>query len=210
MIRFINGVDLFNCADLATSMFEDRKSQFHDRLKWPVTIENGRLERDEYDAKNPMYIILEKDDGSHGGSMRLMPTVGRTMINEHFLDALGGNPIIEYETWECTRFCMSPSKPRQNPVALFAAAGYLMRELAVKRLVAVFDNKMKRNYRLSGASPNVIGEMSLGSDAVYAGAWDFTPEQLIQLTKASGYRSEEFELSLANSNIIKYWPTANA
>jgi acyl homoserine lactone synthase len=191
-------------------MFEDRKSQFHDRLKWPVTIEKGKLERDEYDAINPMYIILEREDGSHGGSMRLMPTVGRTMINEHFLDALGGRPIIDYDTWECTRFCVSPSKPRQNPVALFAAAGYLMRELAVKHLVAVFDKKMKRSYNLSGASPKLIGEMPLGSDAVYAGTWNFSSEQLIQLTKASGYGAEEFELGLANSTIAKNWSIANA
>lgn len=72
MIRSVHGVDLFNCPDLAVSMFEDRKYQFHDRLKWQVTIEDGRLERDQYDAINPMYIILERDDGSHGGSMRLI------------------------------------------------------------------------------------------------------------------------------------------
>ena len=203
MIRFVHGVDLFNCSDLAVSMFEDRKSQFHDRLKWRVTIEDGRLERDQYDAINPMYIILEKEDGSHGGSMRLLPTVGRTMVNEHFLEALGGRPIIETETWECTRFCMSPSKPRQNPVALLAAAGFLMREFGVKRLAAVFDDKMRRSYNAYGACPNIVGEMSLNSDSVYVGTWDFTPQQLIELTRASGYKAEEFELSLANSNIVK-------
>jgi acyl homoserine lactone synthase len=185
-------------------MFQDRKSQFHDRLKWPVTLEDGRLERDLYDRENPIYIILEKDDGSHGGSMRLMPTVGKTMINDHFLDAIGGRPIVEYDTWECTRFCMSPFKPKQNPVALFAAAGYLMREFAVKRLVAVFDDKMKRSYSLIGASPNVIGEMLVDTAPVYAGSWDFTSQQLIELTKASGYCPDEFELSLANSNIVKH------
>jgi N-acyl-L-homoserine lactone synthetase len=98
---------------------------------------------------------------------------------------------------------MSPRKPRQNPVALFAAAGYLMRDLGVKQLVAVFDKTMIRSYRLSGVEPHVVGEMSMNTGAVYAGIWSFSPEQLTQLTKKSGRRAHEFELSLANASFIE-------
>ena len=36
-------------------------------------------------ALNPLYIVWENAEGRHGGSVRIMPTVGRTMTNEHFL-----------------------------------------------------------------------------------------------------------------------------
>ena len=32
---------------------------------------------------NPLYVIWEIPDGSHGGSMRFLPTSGRTMVHEH-------------------------------------------------------------------------------------------------------------------------------
>ena len=39
--------------------------------------------------------------------MRILPTTGRCMVNDHFSDVAGGticSPLI----WESTRFCLSP------------------------------------------------------------------------------------------------------
>ena len=66
-------------------MFRDRAAQFKDRLDWDVTVDENGWEVDEYDRLNPLYIIWENAEGRHGGSVRIMPTVGRTMTNEHFL-----------------------------------------------------------------------------------------------------------------------------
>ena len=65
-------------------MFRDRAFQFKTRLKWKVDVDENGFERDEYDALNPLYVILENNLGRHEGSLRLLPTTGRCMINEKF------------------------------------------------------------------------------------------------------------------------------
>lgn len=83
MIRYLYSNQLDQYPTLRDSMFRDRADQFKKRLGWDVSIDENGFERDQYDALNPLYVIWEKADGSHGGSMRFLPTTGRTMINEH-------------------------------------------------------------------------------------------------------------------------------
>lgn len=201
MIFYTPGTDLFLRPALATSMFSDRKKQFSDRLGWPVNIDFHQLERDQYDKLNPIYVIVQADDGSHAGSMRLMPTTGRTMINEYFLETLGGVPINDRKTWECTRFCISQGQSRRTAIALFAAAGFLMRELGVEDLIAVFDEIMLRVYRNNSVLPELLGQQQKGEEKVFAGRWRFDREFLEKLTRLSCFSADVFELGLANSTI---------
>ena len=90
MIRFIYADQLSLYPLLADSMFRDRAAQFKDRLDWEVTVDENGWEVDQYDRLNPLYIVWENAEGRHGGSVRIMPTVGRIMTNEHFLDLTGG------------------------------------------------------------------------------------------------------------------------
>ena len=60
-------------------MFRDRATQFKTRLKWDVTVDAQGFEKDEYDALDPLYVIWENQAGRHAGSMRLLPSTGRTM-----------------------------------------------------------------------------------------------------------------------------------
>jgi acyl homoserine lactone synthase len=39
-------------------MFRDRAAQFHHRLGWDVRLDDMGLEFDQYDAHNPLYIII--------------------------------------------------------------------------------------------------------------------------------------------------------
>lgn len=79
MIRYIYANDLNTEPKLRDSMFRDRADQFKARLGWEVAVDAKGYERDEYDDLNPLYVIWQKPCGSHGGSMRLLPTTGRTM-----------------------------------------------------------------------------------------------------------------------------------
>lgn len=49
-------------------MFRDRAAQFKTRLKWQVDVDENGFERDEYDALNPIYVVLENNLGRHEGS----------------------------------------------------------------------------------------------------------------------------------------------
>jgi len=74
MLHYIYSDDLLYYPKLASSMFRDRADQFRTRLAWPVDVDGAGEERDQYDALNPLYVIWENPDGSHGGSMRFLPT----------------------------------------------------------------------------------------------------------------------------------------
>jgi acyl homoserine lactone synthase len=92
MIRFLYGDSLADHSRLAQSMFRDRAKQFSERLGWEVSVDDAGEERDQYDALNPLYVIWQRPDGLHGGSMRFLPTTGRCMTHEHFLHLSGGTP----------------------------------------------------------------------------------------------------------------------
>ncbi len=83
MIRYLYGDQLAQHPELVSSMFQDRACQFSERLKWPVDVDVLGFERDEYDAANPLYVIHQRGDGMHGGSMRFLPTTGPVMVNCH-------------------------------------------------------------------------------------------------------------------------------
>ena len=107
MIKYIYADQLANFPKLKDSMFKDRAGQFKVRHGWDVTVDENGHEIDEYDAMNPLYAIRVAPDGTHGGSIRVLPTVGKTMVNDHF-SGLTGMQIVSPVIWECTRFCISP------------------------------------------------------------------------------------------------------
>lgn len=174
MLRYIYGTDLHKHQRLADSMFRDRASQFGDRLGWAVTIDENGHERDQYDALNPLYVIWEGSDGLHRGSMRFLPTTGRTMINEHFTDILGGGTIVSPLIWECTRFCLARGAESRVAAALMLGGGELMRHFEVAHFAGVFDARMVRIYRMIGSSPEVLGSQGEGLEKISVGLWEFT------------------------------------
>jgi N-acyl-L-homoserine lactone synthetase len=91
MLRYVFADQLDQFPTLRDSMFRDRADQFKTRLNRDVNVEENGFERDEYDDANlnPLYVIWETPQGTHSGSMRLLPTTGRCMVNEHFLDLMG-------------------------------------------------------------------------------------------------------------------------
>lgn len=173
MIRYLYAEDLAKHPTLARTMFEDRATQFKGRMGWDVTVDENGQERDEYDAINPLYVIWERPDGTHGGSMRFLPTVGQTMVNDHFQDITGAHissPLI----WECTRFCLAPGAEARVSAALMLAGGEIMQGFGIKHFIGVFDARMVRIYRLIGSSPEVLGTTGKGRDAISVGLWEFT------------------------------------
>lgn len=174
MLRFIHGDDLNTYPRLAHSMFRDRAYQFKERLGWPVTVDEAGEERDEYDALNPLYIIWETPEGKHGGSLRLLPTTGRTMVNEHFAHLSGGTRIESPLIWECTRFCLAKGASARVAAALMLGGGEVMQRFGVEHFVGVFDAPMMRIYGGIGSRPEVIGTTGEGRQKTSVGLWEFT------------------------------------
>ncbi|MGH1577269.1 acyl-homoserine-lactone synthase [Planktotalea sp.] len=186
MIRYLYADELRSEPQLQHSMFLDRADQFKTRLGWDVSVDKFGYERDQYDGQNPLYVIYQKPDGSHGGSMRLLPTTGRTMVNDYFLDILGGGEVRSPAIWECTRFCLSRDAEPRTAAALMLAGGEVMENFGVKHFVGVFDARMVRIYRMIGASPEVLGRSGSGKDEISVGLWSFTESSREKVSRKAG------------------------
>lgn len=190
MIRYLYADQLNAYPKLRDSMFRDRACQFKERLGWEVSVDEQGFERDQYDDLNPLYVIWERADGTHGGSMRFLPTTGRTMVNDFFLNITDGVRVCSPTIWECTRFCLSKDAEPRVSALLMLAGAEIMQRFHLQHFVGVFDARMVRIYRWIGASPTVLGTEGTGKDAISVGLWEFTDEGLERLQKKSGVSSD--------------------
>jgi N-acyl-L-homoserine lactone synthetase len=186
MIRYLYGDELDTSPLLQHTMFLDRADQFKTRLGWDVSLEENGYERDQYDPLNPLYVIYQKPDGTHGGSMRLLPSTGRTMVNEHFSDILEGGEVRSPFIWECTRFCLAREAEPRTAAALMLAGGEIMENFGVKHFAGVFDARMIRIYRMIGASPEILGSTGEGREKISVGLWSFTNEARQRVAQKAG------------------------
>ncbi|SIO59964.1 acyl homoserine lactone synthase [Rhodovulum sp. ES.010] len=176
MLRYIYADSLHKFPLLRDTMFRDRAIQFKERLGWDVSVNDRGEERDQYDALNPLYVIWEQADGRHGGSMRFLPTTGRTMINEHFLHLTDGVRVESPLIWECTRFCLAPDAGRETSQALALGGAEVMANFAVEHFIGVFDRRMVRIYRMLDIAPEVIGSTGEGKEMIGVGLWQMREE----------------------------------
>ena len=190
MLRFIHADDLPRFPNLRDTMYADRARQFRDRLGWEVAVDADGWERDEYDALNPLYVIWERPDGTHGGSMRFLPTTGRTMVNEHFARLTPSGRVSSPAIWECTRFCLSPDAEPRVSALLMLGGAELGLGLALSQAVGVFDARMVRIYRLLGWPPEIVGKEGQGRDAIGLGLWDFSEAVRLRLADRAGLSAE--------------------
>ncbi|SPH20257.1 Acyl-homoserine-lactone synthase [Ascidiaceihabitans donghaensis] len=186
MLRYVYANDLYQYPQLAASMFRDRADQFKTRLGWEVSVDEHGFEKDQYDELNPLYVIWENADGSHGGSMRFLPTTGRTMVNEHFSHVIGGGEVRSPLIWECTRFCLSRTASSRMAALLVVACGEVMHHFNVEHFVGVFDARMVRIYRMLGASPDVLGRDGAGRDQVSVGLWHYDAADRNKVLRRAG------------------------
>ncbi len=191
MIRFLSGNQLHSHSEIKIGMHKDRAIQFSTRLGWDVKVDHNGEEHDLYDSLNPLYVILENGNGTHDGSLRFLPTTGRTMVNDHFLELTNGVRISSPHIWECTRFCVSPNADKRAAVKLLAAGAFLMNECCIDHFVGVFDDKMERVYSAIGASPTVLGRKSSGKGMIGIGLWEFDDLHYKRLLKRALLSKED-------------------
>ena len=194
MLHYIYANDLRQFPTLRDGMYRDRAVQFKRRLGWEgVDVDEKGYEIDNYDRLNPLYIIWQLEDGTHGGSMRMMPTIGQTMINDHFINLTDGVRIESPLIWECTRFCISPRADRKATAALVIAAGELMDEFALEHFVGVFFDKMERVFSLSDIKPDILGvadNADAAGQRIAVGTWEITGKCMQRNLKRVGITRE--------------------
>jgi N-acyl-L-homoserine lactone synthetase len=186
MIRYIRADRLHDHPLLRDTMFRDRADQFRTRLGWEVQVSEEGFERDEYDAFNPLYVIWQREDGRHGGSMRFMPTTGPIMLNDHFPELIQGRPLIDPKIWECTRFCLARGAGPNVSAALMLGGAEIGLGFDLSFSVGVFDARMTRIYGRLGWPPAILGTSGQGRDAISAGLWAFSESIATGLCRKAG------------------------
>lgn len=187
--RYLHASQLAAHPRLADAMFRDRAAQFVGRHGWDLTLDAEGRERDQYDAMNPLYVILEDDAGRHAASMRAMPTLGRTMVNEHFAHLNHGIAIRAPFIWECTRFCIAPgagAEARNRAGALMLAGQELGLRFGLTRALGVYDARMRRIYRAIGWEPRFIGSEGEGRQQICLGLWPFSEQVRDRIAARAG------------------------
>ncbi len=190
MLRYVYADELFKYPKLAEGMFQDRADQFKTRLGWDVQINEKGEERDEYDDLNPLYVIWEEEDGSHGGSMRILPTTGPVMVNDVFGHLTGGKPVRSPLIWEVTRFCLSRKASARTAGAIMLSGGEVMEGFGLTHIAGVFDARMVRIYRLIGSSPVILGSEGEGRDQISVGLWPYSPADCARVAERAGIPRE--------------------
>lgn len=180
MIRFLDAAGLAARPAFAAQMHAHRAAQFHARLGWDVSVDGGE-ERDQYDGPSALYALLT-DGRRHLGSMRFLPTRGRTMTEEHFSSLYPGAPIRDASIWECTRFAIAPGAPGGAAAALMLGGLELGLALGLAGSIGVYGASMERVYARLGWPP-----IRLGAEGdLRLGLWRYHPRLRRPLARRAG------------------------
>lgn len=195
MIRLITKQCYGEFADTLVEMHRLRYRVFKARLGWDVQI-SGDLEIDDFDALHPAYLAQLADDGQIQGSVRLLPTVGPTMLRDTFPVLLSGQPAPSSPSvWESSRFALDIAADAPKGDHGIARATYELLagviEFGLSRrltdIVTVTDARMERILRRAGWPLRRIGPpCKLGDTLAVAGYLEISIKILAAIRNSGG------------------------
>ncbi len=175
------------------AMHQLRYRVFKERLDWDVHI-SGDMEIDDFDALHPAYLTQLADDGRIQGSVRLLPTVGPTMLRDTFPVLLAGRSApANPSTWESSRFAVdipADAPKGEHGIAratyeLFAGVIEFGLSRRLTDIVTVTDARMERILRRAGWPLRRIGKpCNIGNTFAVAGYLEISTEILAKVRRA--------------------------
>lgn len=195
MIQLITQPSYGEFSTTLVEMHQLRHRVFKLRMAWDVQT-SGDMEVDDFDALHPAYLTQLSDSGQVQGSVRLLPTLGPTMLRDTFPVLLEGqtapsSPVI----WESSRFAIdvAPNAPKgeygitRAAYELFAGMVEFGLSRQLTDIVTVTDVRMERILRRAGWPLRRIGNPArIGSTSAVAGYLAISSEILSNLRKAGG------------------------
>jgi N-acyl-L-homoserine lactone synthetase len=109
MIDLVLPESRFSFAGPLMQMHRDRRRVFVDRLGWSLPIRGSWLEVDEYDSDHAVYLLARAEDGSHQGSLRVLPSTGPHMLRDLFPMLCAGPVPAGEHIWEISRLVTNPA-----------------------------------------------------------------------------------------------------
>lgn len=180
--------------DLA-EMHRLRYRIFKERLGWDVQV-SGDMEIDEFDACQPAYLLQKDDDGRIQGCVRLLPTMGSTMLRDTFPVLLDGESVPASDAiWESSRFGVdlsSRSEKAGRSIAratfeLFAGMIEFGLMLGLSDIVTVTDARMERILcRANWPLLRLGSPRAIGKTLAVAGYLEVSRERLARVRESGG------------------------
>lgn len=185
-------------AEELAEMHRLRYRVFKERLQWDVQF-SGDMEIDEFDALHPVYLIQRASNGRIQGCVRLLPSIGPTMLRDVFpalLDATSfrATPSV----WESSRFALDVTDDGRSTIHGLSNATYElfagMIEFGLSRrltdIVTVTDTRMERILRRAGWPLRRTGQpRRFGNADAVAGYLEVSSECLAQVRSAGNLQS---------------------
>lgn len=195
MIQLITQPSYGEFSNTLIEMHRLRHRVFKLRMEWDVQA-SGDMEIDEFDALHPAYLTQLADNGQVQGSVRLLPTLGPTMLRDTFPALLEGQPAPSTPLiWESSRFAIdvAASTPKGDhgisraAYELFAGMVEFGLSRQLTDIVTVTDVRMERILRRSGWPLRRIGNTStIGNSQAVAGYLAISTDILANLRRAGG------------------------
>lgn len=195
MIQLITPPSYGEFSSTLIEMHRLRNRVFKLRLAWDVQT-SGDLEVDDYDALSPIYLVQISHSGQVEGSVRLLPTLGPTMLRDTFPALLEGQSApSDHQIWESSRFAIDVAADAPKGDHGISCAAYElfagMVEFGLSRqltdIVTVTDVRMERILRRAGWPLRRISNPStIGNTLAVAGHLEISRDSLASLRKAGG------------------------
>jgi len=195
MIQLITQSSYGEFSETLVEMYRLRHRVFKVRMGWDVQI-SGDMEIDDFDALHPAYLAQLSDNGQVQGSVRLLPTLGPTMLRDTFSALLEDQPAPSTPlVWESSRFAIDVAIDAPKGDHGITRAAYElfagMVEFGLSRklsdIVTVTDVRMERILRRAGWPLRRIGNpATIGNTVAVAGYLAISSEILAGLRKSGG------------------------
>lgn len=195
MMQLITPENYAQFTDALADMHRLRFRVFKERLDWAVHAENG-MERDRFDALEPLYLLHRSNDDRIHGCVRLLPSTGPYMLRDVFPQLLGGNPSpSDPKIWESSRFALelSPEMPRSESglakatFELFAGMIEFGLSRSLTGILTVTDLRMERILRRANWPLERLGDAGMiGATEAVAGILEVSQAVLKRIKVSCG------------------------
>jgi acyl homoserine lactone synthase len=183
-----------------------RKRVFHDRMKWPVTVDAMGLETDQFDLPETIYLLALNDDKRVIGTWRMLPTTGSNMIRDiwpQFLESLPmpNDPFV----WEVSRFAID--QPESNSEKHINQINYATAELfcgltelclysGIRQIYTLYDMRIARLLKRLDCAPARVSErLRIDNIQVEIGCFDTNMSMLTRLRDATGIKDSVIDFN---------------
>ena len=155
--------------DILDRMHRLRDKVFRSRLSWNVRCLDGR-EYDEFDRLDPTYLIARTSRGELAGCVRMLPTIGPTMLGTVFPHLLHGLRLpAHFGMVESSRFCVDTDIEEERGDGQFHRATMTMFAGIIEwclingysELATATDIRLERILRRAGWSLRRLGHPML-------------------------------------------------